>query len=123
MPTSVIRTGLAIAASAGAFFAAGVPAAAASGGGESNVCSAAGLPSTTQTIGIQNVYHVTVFTCGDATATGFQQCPKQTVAIPDVVHATVYYCVPVQIGVAARPAGGTFSLAGIGGVSFGPGPG
>jgi hypothetical protein len=101
----------------------GVPSASADG--PSNVCTAAGLPDTTQTVGVKGVYHVTVFTCGDATATGFQQCPKQTIAVPDVVHATLFYCLPLQIGVSFGPAGGglnqTLTVGGVGGVSTGTG--
>lgn len=95
--------------------------ASASGSGPSTVCSAAGLPSTTQTIGVKGVFHVTAFTCGDATATGFQQCPSQTIAVPDVTHATLYYCLPLTIGVGLGPTGDTVVVGGVGGVNAGTG--
>jgi hypothetical protein len=112
----------AVAASLACALGAAVPStASASGSGPSNVCKAVGLPSTTQTIGVKGVFHVTAFTCGDATATGFQQCPKQTIAVPDVVHATLYYCLPLQIGVGLGPTGDTVVVGGVGGVSAGTG--
>jgi len=123
MRTRATRTRLAIAASTAALACAmgvGVPAARADGG-QSNVCGAVGAPSTTQTVGVTGVFHVTAFTCGDAQATGFQQCPKQTVAVPDVVHATVYYCLPLQIGIGLGPTGQSVVIGGVGGVSVGTG--
>jgi hypothetical protein len=112
----------AVAAGLACALGAAVPStASASGSGPSNVCSAAGLPSTTQTVGVKGVFHVTAFTCGDATATGFQQCPSQTIAVPDVVHTTLYYCLPLQIGVALGPTSQSVVVGGVGGASAGTG--
>jgi hypothetical protein len=97
------------------------PTATASSGGASTVCNAVGAPSTTQTVGVKGVFHVTVFTCGDAQAPGFQQCANQTVAVPGVVHTRVYYCLPLQIGVGLGPTGQTAVIGGVGGVGVGTG--
>lgn len=125
MPKRVARTGLAVAASTAALVCAMVIAAptasASSGSGESNVCSAVGAPSTTQTVGVTGVFHVTVFTCGNAQATGFQQCPAQTVAVPDVLHATLFYCVPLQLTAGANGENQSVTVGGVGGVSAGTG--
>lgn len=129
MPGKVTRKGLVAAASCAALICGlgiGVPSASASAstaGGQSNVCSAVNLPTTTQTVGVTNVFHVTVFTCGDATATGFQQCPSQTVKIPDVVHTTVFYCVPLEMTAGANGESTTVTLNGVGGVTVGTGSG
>jgi hypothetical protein len=117
--------GLAAAASAVSLawgLGAALPAAAGATG-PSDVCSAVGLPSDTQTIGVSGVFHVTAFTCGDATATGFQQCPSRTVAVPDVFHTTLWYCVPFGIGITYGPSGvqQTVMINGVGGVSVGTG--
>ena len=93
MQRRAIHTRLAVAGSTAVLacaLGAAVPALVSASGGGSTVCNAVGAPSTTQTVGVQAVFHVTVFACGNAQATGFQQCANQTVAVPNVTHATVY---------------------------------
>jgi len=119
MTKRATRTGLGFAATAAALLcglAFAVPAASASG--PSTVCSAAGLPSTTKTVGVTGVFKVTVFTCGDATATGFQQCASKTVAEPGVTHATVYYCLPPGFSFGGEGVNQTVQVDGVGGVSL-----
>lgn len=119
MTKRATRTGQAFAATAAVLLcglAFAVPAASASG--PSQVCTATGLPSTTQTVGVTGVFHVTVFTCGDATASGFQQCASKTVAEPGVGHATVYYCLPPGFSFGGQGLNQTVNVAGVGGVSL-----
>ena len=91
------------------------------GGGPSNVCRVVGAPSTTQTVGVKGVFHVTAFTCGDAQATGFQQCPHETIAVPDVTHTTVYYCLPPGVTFGGNGLNQSVTVGGVGGASAGTG--
>jgi hypothetical protein len=118
MAKRTIRTALAVAASASLAWVMGaVVPSLADASGSSTVCSTAGLPSTTKTVGVTGVGHVTVFTCGDATASGFQQCTSQTIAEPGVAHATVYYCLPPGFSFGGEGLNQSVNVAGVGGVS------
>lgn len=126
MRTPAIRTGLAVVASTASLFgalgASTADAATPSSGGPSTVCSAVGLPSSSQTFSAEGVFHVTVFTCADAQAAGFQQCANQTVKVPDVAHATVFYCVPLQASFGGNGQfGQTIVIDGVGGITIGSG--
>jgi hypothetical protein len=72
------------------------PSAVASSDSGSSLCQASGAPSSSHTIAVPGVAHVTVFTCGQANPPAFQQCTSRTVDVPNVVHLKVYLCMPPQ---------------------------
>jgi hypothetical protein len=67
---------------------AGVSSASASG---STFCNDIGSPSTTQTVGVPGVFHVTVMTCNNAPTPPPPPC-SMTVEQPHVFHVTVFAC-------------------------------
>jgi hypothetical protein len=71
-----------------------VPAASASAA-SNTVCSATGLPSTTTTIPVDGVAHVTLTTCDAAIVPPLPTCTT-TIDVPGVLHVSLFVCLPGQ---------------------------
>ena len=119
----VPRVWVVVCAVAAATAAFAVPASSASAA-SNTICALTGLPSTTTTIPIDGIAHVTLTTCDAAVVPPFPTNCVTTIDVPGVLHVRVFVCLPgQQAGANSSTSGTTMGLGGLVAGSIGPGAG
>lgn len=98
-----------------------IPAASASAN-TNTICTALGLPSSSNTVGVPGVGHVRLDTCGAALTPPAPPCNPIDLGYPGVIHVRVFACPPgTSLPIALSPAGSSAGVDGLTMLSAGAG--